>query len=66
MSGCWDSFEKSGSSADFAAAVLSNEVLWGQDLTKVDGLTERISEYIAAILKTGMRSALRSLLDYRR
>ena len=63
MSGCWDSFEKSGSSAEFAAAVLSNEVLWGQDLTKVDGLTERISEYIAAILKTGMRSALRSLLD---
>ena len=63
MSACWDSFEKSGNSSELASAVLSNEVLWGEDLTKVEGLTERVSEYIAVILEAGIRRALRSLLD---
>ena len=44
--------------AEFAKAVLSNVSFWGQDLSEIDGLTGKISEYIASIRETGMRKTM--------
>ncbi len=44
--------------AEFALAVLSNVDFWGEDLSKIDGLTEKITEYIASIREIGMRETL--------
>ncbi len=44
--------------AEFTKAVLSNTDFWGQDLSKIDGLTECITGYITDIRKLGMRAAM--------
>ena len=43
---------------EYALAVLSNVDFWGEDLSKIDGLTEKIAEYIASIREIGMRETL--------
>ncbi len=43
---------------EFTKAVLSNEDFWGQDLSKIDGLTDCICEYITSIREIGMRKTM--------
>ena len=44
--------------SEFTKAVLSNEDFWGQDLSKIDGLSECICEYITSIREIGMRKTM--------
>lgn len=46
----------------FATAVLQWEYAWGEDLTKVDGFQEKLSDYLAQIEQKGMQSAVLSTL----
>lgn len=45
----------------FVAAFLSKEAFWGQDLTKLTGLAQTVTENLEKIKKLGMRDALLSL-----
>ena len=47
-----------GDTAEFVNAFLSNEEFFGQDLTKVEGLTAQVSAYLAEIRELGMRKAM--------
>lgn len=47
--------------AEYAKAVLSNVDFWGQDLTQIAGLTEKIAEYVAAIRADGMRKTMEKI-----
>ena len=42
-------------------AVLSVESHWEQDLTKVPGLVDRVTQDLDAILRDGMRAAVKPL-----
>lgn len=44
--------------SEFVTAFLKREDFFGQDLTKLEGLTDRITVYLEDIKKNGMRSAL--------
>ena len=46
------------SSAEFAKAFLSNEEFFGQDLTEIAGLTDKIASYLDEINAKGMRKTL--------
>ncbi len=48
----------SRNTAEFVHAYLSNEAFHGQDLTKVEGLEAKITEYLDVIRKEGMAKAL--------
>ncbi len=45
-------------STEFAAAFLSNEEFFGQDLTEIAGLTDKIAAYLDEIAAKGMRKTL--------
>jgi mannitol-1-phosphate/altronate dehydrogenase len=42
--------------------VLSNDSLWGQDLTAQAGLTDAVAAHLANILKNGAKAAIASVL----
>lgn len=44
--------------AEYAHAVLSNENFWGQDLTKLAGVEEVVTNYISDIRSMGMRKTM--------
>ncbi len=44
--------------AEYAHAVLSNENFWGQDLTKLVGVEEAVTNYISDIRSMGMRKTM--------
>ena len=48
-------------SSEIAAAVLSDESWWGQDLTKVEGLEDAVAGYLREIWTEGMKKAIQSL-----
>lgn len=43
--------------------VLGNVDIWGQDLNKIEDLTETVSSHLGDILKIGMKSSLKKLVD---
>lgn len=43
---------------EFTEAVLSNTAFWGQDLSKVEGLKDLVTEYITSIREIGMRKTM--------
>jgi tagaturonate reductase len=43
---------------EFVHAYLSNEAFHGQDLTKIEGLEAKVTEYLGAIRSEGMEKAL--------
>jgi tagaturonate reductase len=43
---------------EFTEAVLSNTAFWGQDLSKIEGLKELVTEYITSIREIGMRKTM--------
>lgn len=51
------------SAAEFTHAVLSNERFWGRDLTRLPGVEEAVSSYVAAIRRNGMRETMKKLLS---
>ena len=46
---------------DYVATVLANEALWGEDLTKLDDLTQTVTTFLATITTSGVRAAIGSL-----
>ena len=48
-------------SGEYAKAVLSNEVFWGQDLSALPGVTQAVADYLEQIRTKGMRSAVEAL-----
>ena len=44
--------------AEYTKAVLSNEDFWGQDLSQIEGLTDRVTEYVSSIREIGMRKTM--------
>ncbi len=45
--------------AEFVQAYLSNEAFFGRDMTQIEGLSEKMNEYLNAIRKEGMEAALK-------
>ncbi|HEX3046778.1 MAG TPA: tagaturonate reductase [Bacillota bacterium] len=48
---------------DIVAKVLSNTDLWGQDLTKINGLSELVGEYLGSIIRDGAGPAVKNLVE---
>ena len=53
----WD-----GACADLVKIVLANTDFWGRDLNEVEGLTDKVTEYIEAIDSVGAKAVMKSLL----
>ena len=47
--------------SELAEAVLGNTAFWGEDLRKLDGLTELVTSYLITIEQQGMETALKSV-----
>ena len=45
--------------AEFVQAYLSNESFFGRDMTQIEGLSEKMNEYLNVIRKEGMEAALK-------
>ena len=54
---------KTGDYQQIAKQILGNKKFWDQDLTLVDGLSDRVSEFLELIDTKGIETPLRSLLD---
>jgi tagaturonate reductase len=46
-----------------AEGVLASEMIWGEDLNAVPGLTDLVTSYLELIQNEGMRAAVRSVLE---
>jgi len=49
--------------AELAVALLSNTGFWGEDLTALLGMTNRVSAYLEAIENHGMAAAIKTLIS---
>jgi tagaturonate reductase len=47
--------------AKVVSTVLANERIWKMDLNNVEGLTEKVTNYLAAIEKSGIKEALKNI-----
>lgn len=60
----WEKYDESAKSIpNIISIILSKESLWGQDLTKINGLIEQISIYVNKTLTDGMKPALKMCLQ---
>lgn len=48
--------------AEYAHAVLANQDFWGQDLSALPGVEEKIASYLADIRELGMRKAMEKIV----
>lgn len=44
------------------AKILSSKVIWKEDLSQINGLTDKVAEYASLIISNGMRNALEQVL----
>ena len=51
-----------GDVAKVAQGVLASEMIWGEDLNKVPGLTDMLTADLASIQEKGMRETVKSIL----
>ena len=59
----WSSFDGTAASArQVAEKVLANTAIWGQDLTKVEGLTEKVGAYLYSIRSAGIKATVDKLV----
>jgi len=60
----WQEFDGSPLAArEVARKVLANTGLWGEDLNGVEGLTEKIGDYLFEIESLGIRATMTKLID---
>jgi tagaturonate reductase len=58
----WGSYDGSeGGLEKVVRTVLANEKIWKMDLNKVEGLTAKVTGYISAIEKNGIKEALKNI-----
>lgn len=59
----WGGFDGTKAAANqVASKVLANSAIWGQDLNKVRGLTDKVGNYLYSITSDGMQSAVQKLV----
>lgn len=59
----WSNFDGSKAGAlRVAQTVLANDTMWGQDLTKVPGLVDKVGDYLAQITFEGMQATVAKLV----
>ena len=58
---CGPSIDRQISTRELVNAVLCVESHWEQDLTKVSGLVDQVTQDLDAILRDGMRAAVKPL-----
>jgi len=56
-------FADAWKSGSVTQKVLSNAVLWGKDLTTVDGLLDKVEGYLQNIEELGMKNAVKALME---
>lgn len=49
--------------AEFVKAFLSNEIIWGEDLTQIGGLSEKTTYYLLKIINEGMLSVVKEIIS---
>ncbi|MDK2878418.1 MAG: tagaturonate reductase [Thermoanaerobacteraceae bacterium] len=59
----WESFDGSKESAvKVAERVLANTAMWGEDLNNVEGLAEKVGDYLYQITKDGIKATVKKLI----
>ena len=59
----WGGFDGSKAAANqVASKVLANTAIWGQDLNKITGLTDKVGNYLYSIATDGMQATVRNLV----
>jgi tagaturonate reductase len=59
----WESFDGSKeSAAKVAERVLANTAIWGEDLNNVEGLAEKVGDYLYQITKDGIKATVKKLI----
>ena len=59
----WKDFDSSlDSSKKVAQTVLVNSKMWGRDLNKVDGLTDKVADYLYEIANNGIKATIEKLI----
>lgn len=59
----WNGFDGSKAAANqVASKVLANTSIWGQDLNRVTGLTDKVGNYLYSIATVGMQATIRNLV----
>lgn len=53
----------SGDVKSVAEGVLTSEMIWGEDLSRIPGLTDMVAGYMELIGREGMRAAVRSVIE---
>jgi tagaturonate reductase len=59
----WSGFDGSKAAANqVASKVLANTAIWGQDLNRVTGLTDKVGNYLYSIATDGVQATVRNLV----
>lgn len=59
----WKDYKRTREAANkVTKTVLANSKIWGEDLSKVEGLTEKVSDYLYQITDKGIKKTIRSLV----
>lgn len=59
----WNDFDKSKEAAkSVAKAVLANSKMWDQDLNNIDGLTDKVADYLYQITNDGIKNTVERLV----
>ncbi|MFB6318507.1 tagaturonate reductase [Saccharicrinis sp. FJH54] len=60
----WKKLENKEMNLDaFVQVFLSNQMIWGEDLTKIEGLCERTAFYLDKIIHEGMEEVVKSVIS---
>jgi tagaturonate reductase len=54
---------KNTDTAVFIHEIMSNEDLWGQDLTKIEGFETQVIDHLANIRSQGVKPAMQKLME---
>lgn len=57
----WRAFEAHGNAGTLCCAILGRADFWGEDLSRMPDLVERVTAHLTQILRDGIRPALRAL-----
>ena len=62
MAAAWQTFRESGDLRALVETILANDSFWGEDLTRIAGMTDFVAEKLQAILTDGSRMTVAKLL----
>lgn len=60
----WENYEGTREAANkVTKTVLANSKIWGEDLSKIEGLTEKVSDYLHQITDKGIKATIRNIVN---